>query len=133
VIKFFPLAIYATRSGFGSCVFCGRHKCDEKVIEIKLVILTNGGDDDDRIEERAGEGPLVGFLVFRAVPAVFLHGGQQVLLELLEFDDDALRPVFLAQDVAVLSQLPEALGAVVALVLYVHLARHLVFRLQRLF
>jgi hypothetical protein len=60
------------------------------------------------------------------------HGLQQVHLERLQLHDDPLRPVLLAQHVAVLRQLPQPLGAVVALVLDVLFERLFVVCLQRL-
>lgn len=49
-----------------------------------MCVLTDGGDDDDGVEESAGEGPLdvVGALV--AVPPADLHLRQNGVLKVLE-------------------------------------------------
>lgn len=49
----------------------------------QVQVLTDGGDDDDGVEESSGEGPLdvVGALV--AVPAAHLHLQQDRILEVL--------------------------------------------------
>lgn len=43
--------------------------------------LTDGRDDDNRVEQRSGEGPLHLARVLVAVPAVHFHRIEDILLE----------------------------------------------------
>ena len=48
-----------------------------------MIRLTNGSNDDDGVEESAGEGPLDVVLALAAVPTLLLHHPHEVVLEAL--------------------------------------------------
>lgn len=67
---------------------------DENSVECGLRTRhTDGGDDDDGVEERACEGPLSAGRVLAPVPPVCAHLQQQGRLELAEHPVHARRPV----------------------------------------
>lgn len=70
-------------------------------------VLTDGGDEDDGVEERAGEGPLLRIEVLGAVPAVVLDGADEGTLEQLEPLSHRRRPHALVQDLHVVRDDPQ--------------------------
>jgi hypothetical protein len=69
--------------------------------------LTNGGDDYNRVEQGASEGPLHDCFVFRSVPTVWLHRPQQILLECFQPVSHFARPCIFYQHLRPLEQCPQ--------------------------
>ena len=62
------------------------------------VLITDGGDDRDGVEEGSGECPCDVVLVLLAVPALLLQGDDQALLKATQLTRHLPRPVVLPQN-----------------------------------
>ena len=72
-----------------------------------ISLLTNSGDDYDRVEQGAGEGPLNNRFFFGPIPTVWLHRPQQVLLERFQPVSHFARPCIFYQHLRPLEHSPQ--------------------------
>ena len=87
---------------------CGSHNVKFVLYETcHSSLLTDCGDDYNRVEQGAGEGPLDNCLFFGPVPAVGLHRPQQILLECLQPVSHFACPCFFFQHYRLLNHGPD--------------------------